>query len=105
MNYQKRKGELVDLDTQVNKKHAKHLRICKELNELYINKNHDYGDSFGETYKKLGIISAVTRITDKINRLQALCLKDQKVMDESIRDTLRDAANYCIMTIIELEEE
>lgn len=83
---------------------AKHSNICIELNEIYKAKNHDYGDSFGETYKKLGIISAVTRITDKVNRLQSLCTKDALV-DESIKDTLMDLANYSIMTLIELEGE
>lgn len=65
-----------------------HSNICIELIEIYKVKNHDYGDSFGETYKKLGIISAVTRITDKVNRLQSLCTKDALV-DESIKDTLQ----------------
>ncbi|HDK7138970.1 TPA: DUF1599 domain-containing protein [Clostridium botulinum] len=82
----------------------KHKIICEELNKIYKVKNHDYGDSFGETYKKLGIISAVTRITDKVNRLQSLCTKDALV-DESIKDTLMDLANYSIMTLIELEAE
>ena len=86
-------------------KYEKHLKICEKLNEIYVNKNHDYGDSFGETFRKLGIISAVTRITDKTNRLQSLCRKQQKVNDESIRDTLMDLANYAIMTIIEFDEE
>ncbi|NLJ84758.1 MAG: DUF1599 domain-containing protein [Halanaerobiaceae bacterium] len=86
-------------------KYEKHLKICEKLNEIYVNKNHDYGDSFGDTFRKLGIISAVTRITDKTNRLQSLCRKQQKVNDESIRDTLMDLANYAIMTIIELDEE
>ncbi len=85
-------------------KYQKHNEICEELNKIYKSKNHDYGDSFGETYKKLGIISAVTRITDKVNRLQSLCTKDALV-DESIKDTLMDCANYCIMTLIELEGE
>lgn len=84
-----------------------HSSLCRELNKIYQNKNSDYGDSFGETFKKLGIISAVTRISDKYNRLVSLCTKseeEQKVKDESITDTLLDMANYCIMTIIELEE-
>ncbi|NHI48065.1 DUF1599 domain-containing protein [Clostridium botulinum] len=89
----------------MNNKIEKHKRICVDLNEIYKHKNHDYGDSFGETYKKLGIISAVTRITDKVNRLQSLCTKEQKVKDESIEDTLRDLANYSIMTLIEMKEE
>ena len=59
-------------------KYEKHLKICEKLNEIYINKNHDYGDSFGETFRKLGIVSAVTRITDKTNRLQSLCKKSKR---------------------------
>lgn len=81
----------------------RHMDICKKLNEIYKNKNSDYGDSFGETFKKLGIISAVTRITDKVNRLQSLCTGEQKVNDESILDTLNDLANYSIMTRMEIE--
>lgn len=85
----------------------KHEEICKELNEIYIKKNSDYGDSFTETYKKLGIISAVTRISDKTNRLQNLCIDKTllQVKDESIRDTLVDLANYAILTLMEMEEE
>ena len=79
--------------------------ITKEMLELYKKKNHDYGDSFGETYRDLGIISAVTRIVDKVNRLKSLTTKEQKVNDESIRDTLIDMCAYGIMTIIELERE
>ncbi|MBO0558950.1 DUF1599 domain-containing protein [Clostridium botulinum] len=85
-------------------KYERHDLICEELNKIYKNKNYDYGDSFGETYKKLGIISAITRITDKVNRLQSLATKEQKVKDESIKDTLKDLANYSIMTLIELED-
>ncbi|MBE1306013.1 DUF1599 domain-containing protein [Clostridium botulinum] len=85
-------------------KSQRHKEICKQLNKIYESKNHDYGDSFGETYKNLGIISAVTRITDKVNRLQSLCIKEHKVKDESIKDTLKDLANYTIMTLIELKE-
>lgn len=86
-------------------KFERHEEICKELNQIYRDKNHDYGDSFGETFEKLGIISAVTRITDKVNRLQSLCTNENKVKDESIIDTLKDLANYSIMTLIELESD
>lgn len=86
-------------------KTEKHADICKKLNEIYKYKNYDYGDSFGETFRKLGIISAVTRITDKVNRLQSLCVKKAMVSDESVTDTLLDLANYAIMSVIELEEE
>lgn len=85
-----------------------HKLLCEKLNKTYEQKNHDYGNSFGETFDKLGIISAVTRISDKYNRLVSLCTKseeERKVKDESITDTLLDMANYCIMTVIELHKE
>ena len=37
-------------------KYEKHLKICEKLNEIYVNKNHDYGNSFWETFRKPGII-------------------------------------------------
>lgn len=86
----------------------RHLEIVQTLNCLYDSKGQDYGDSFGETYQKLGIISALTRISDKYNRLISLATKpeeERKIKDESIQDTLLDMANYCIMTVIEMENK
>lgn len=83
-----------------------HYAICQKLNQIYKAKNHDYGDSFGDTYKKLGIISAVTRLSDKMNRLMSLAVShNAQVKDEKIEDTLLDMANYAIMTLIELGYE
>ena len=82
-----------------------HEKMCKDLHELYIIKNKAYGDSFGETYEKLGIISAVTRITDKYNRLVNLATHDIDSGDESIRDTLIDLANYSLMTAMEIDNK
>lgn len=77
--------------------------IAEWLADLYERKNSDYGDSFGKTFQSLGIISAITRISDKYNRIVSLATnKEQKVKDEAIEDTLRDMASYCIMTLIEL---
>ena len=28
----------------------RHRELCEQLNKLYEKKNHDYGDSFHETY-------------------------------------------------------
>lgn len=87
-------------------KYTRHKELVEELNKIYQQKNHDYGDSFGKTFQLLGLISAVTRITDKYNRLVSLATgAEQQVKDESIIDTLKDMANYCLMTIIELEEQ
>lgn len=85
--------------------YEKHKKICDTLNETYIQKNEAYGNSFSETFDKLGIISAVTRITDKYNRLVNLAIHDNvNIGDESIKDTLLDMANYCIMTYMELDK-
>ena len=80
--------------------------ITEEMNALYERKNHDYGNSFSETFRKLGIISAATRMLDKMNRIVSLVTKDQqRVNDESLRDTLIDIANYAVMTIIEIDKK
>lgn len=79
-------------------------KIATELGELYEVKDRAYGSSFADTYKKLGLISAVTRISDKFNRLCNLATNpDIDNLGESLEDTLRDMASYCIMTVMELE--
>ena len=83
-----------------------HARICNKLNQIYVQKNMAYGDSFGETYQKLGIISAVTRMTDKMNRIQSLATNQNiDIGDEPLIDTCLDLANYAIMTVMELEHK
>jgi hypothetical protein len=85
-----------------------HEALCKKIHNTYRQKNHDYGDSFGQTFEKLGIISALTRISDKYNRICSLATlpdEDRAVADEAIEDTLLDMANYCLMTVIELQKE
>lgn len=104
-------ADCCEVETDVHKLHIepkveRHYVICQKLNQVYKAKNHDYGDSFGDTYKKLGIISAVTRLSDKMNRLMSLAVShDAQVKDEKIEDTLLDMANYAIMTLIELGYE
>ena len=74
--------------------------------DLYLPKNAAYGDSFHKLYSELGIISAVTQISHKYNRLVNLAKdRNAKTNDESITDTLLDLANYCILTAMELERE
>lgn len=81
-----------------------HARICEEINKLYERKNHDYGDSFHQTFAEEGMAMARIRLGDKFNRFKTLSRGgDQKVNDESIRDTLIDLANYAIMTVLEME--
>jgi len=83
----------------------RHMDICKGLNKIYEQKNHDYGDSFHDTFVEEGMAMARIRLSDKLNRFKKLSKagSEQKVNDESIRDTLLDLANYAIMTVMEMD--
>lgn len=78
--------------------------ITDELKDTYVKKNHDYGNSFDKSIDKFGLTAAVVRMSDKMERLSSLINKDAKV-DESIRDTVMDLANYCIMTAMYLDKK
>ena len=83
-----------------------HAGICAELTNTYRKKNADYGNSFSRAVEKYGLVSALTRISDKFNRLESLILhKEQEVKDESVQDILLDLANYCIMTVMEIRKK
>ena len=77
--------------------------ILEELRKTYEAKNSDYGDSVGDTYKKFGDVSFLTRITDKYNRILSLSDRGEcgQVRDESLDDTILDMANYCILWLVE----
>lgn len=82
-------------------------RIVAGLADLYARKNKNYGDSFGRSVEKYGLISALTRISDKFNRLENLILAQERaqVSDESLDDTLKDLAAYCIMTLVARKQQ
>ena len=83
-----------------------HAKICQELTETYEKKNADYGNSFGNSLDKHGLIAGIIRMDDKMSRLISLNSKnEQQVMDESMRDTLMDLANYAIMSVMWLDEQ
>ena len=85
---------------------GRHRDICIELNKIYEKKNHDYGDSFHQTFVEEGLAMARIRLGDKFSRFKTLSHgTDQKVNDEPIEDTLLDLANYAIMTVLELRLE
>lgn len=88
----------------MNTKVKAHKEICEYLNNLYERKNHDYGDSFHQTFVEEGMAMARIRLGDKFSRFKTLTLKgSQQVQDESVRDTLLDLANYAIMTVMEMD--
>ena len=67
----------------------RHAEICKEINQTFVEE---------------GMAMACIRLGDKLSRFKTLSRGcEQKVNDESIRDTLIDLANYAIMTVLEME--
>lgn len=77
----------------------------KELQEIFVNKNTDYGNSFEESLNKHGLIAAIVRMEDKMSRLNTLSKNEALVKDESIIDTLKDLSNYALMTAVWLEQD
>ena len=77
--------------------------VLDNLKTLYEKKNADYGDSFNKLLDEFGLVSVAIRLQDKVNRLKSIVKsKEQKVVDETIEDTLMDIANYAIMTVARL---
>lgn len=74
--------------------------ITEQMLQTYIKKNRDYGGAFERGMERDGIISALTRMYDKLDRLHSLKDKDPEIVEESVQDTLLDLANYAIMTRI-----
>lgn len=76
--------------------------IQKEGLNLFIKKNHDYGDS----YKDYGLIGVLVRLGDKIKRLQSITNKGiNLVNNETLRDTLIDLQNYSTLAIMLFDED
>ena len=79
--------------------------ILSEMFNTYKKKNADYGNSFAETIEEFGFIPAVARINDKVKRLKNMVKGQVMNVEESMRDTLLDTANYSILTIMELDRQ
>lgn len=80
------------------------MNITANMAKTYAAKNHDYGNSFDQSLDKFGIIAAIVRMGDKMNRLESLAVKKAEVKDESIKDTLLDLASYSVMTLMWLNK-
>ena len=73
--------------------------------DTFRRKNHDYGNSFFESLDKRGLVAALVRMEDKMNRLDSLSKQEAMVADENLTETLLDLANYSIMTSMWLDNK
>lgn len=78
---------------------------CVGLCNLLKRKNADYGDSFSEhpylLPKMFPSTAAYVRLSDKFHRLQTLLntVGNRTNVNESLQDTIRDVAGYCILLL------
>lgn len=81
--------------------------VVGRMKDVYAAKNADYGNSFEMTLDKYGIIGAIIRMQDKMNRIDGYYWKpdEDKKVDESLIDTLEDLGNYAIMTSVWLRNQ
>lgn len=81
--------------------------VTAEMLNMYQRKNADYGNSFAETIREFVFIPAVARINDKLKRVKNMVKGREMniIKDESLRDNLMDIANYCVLTIMELDNQ
>ena len=86
----------------------RHNKITKEIHELYKIKNAKYGNSFADSIDEFGFAAAGFQIGHKFNRVKQM-IKDGDLFgtgeEGSFRDNLRDVANYCMITMIELDKQ
>lgn len=79
--------------------------LTDEMRSTFVKKNRDYGSSFADTIKRFGYPTAVARIHDKYMRVENMVLGQEMLVEESMRDNLMDIANYCLMTVMELDRD
>lgn len=93
---------------------ARFEQIVGEMTAITRAKNTDYagcGDAFKNfrLTEVLGVADTargiLVRMSDKFQRICNLIDREGAVADEKVEDTLKDLANYAIITLIYLEEQ
>ena len=80
-------------------------KITDKLLDTYKAKNHDYDSSFSNLFKECGMTYAYGHMKEKLERVKSLMKDEAKVKGEGMKDSLKDLANYAILTIMELERK
>ena len=70
-------------------KTERHSDICKEINALYARKNHDYGDSFHQTFTEEGMAMPRIRLGDVAWYLAVLCDAIGSDLDTVMEENLK----------------
>ena len=90
----------------VSTREQKFEQLTKQMLETFKKKNADYGNSTTQTFEEFGLTSYAVRLSDKLNRIKTFCRKGKlEVEDESVIDTLLDAANYCLLAVVDIKNQ
>lgn len=82
-----------------------HRSITMALENMYNKKNEDYGNSFEKSLDKRGLVVAIMRMEEKLERADKLNETGKTLVeDESLVDSIMDLANYAIMTAMWVEK-
>jgi hypothetical protein len=75
----------------------------KECMAIMSAKGHDYAgrvDCLGNL-RRFGLLGIIVRLSDKFSRIEQFAKsRELRVKDESVKDTLRDIVNYCLLGMI-----
>ena len=84
----------------------KHVVLMSQIEAQYMAKNLAYNNVAHVSYCRVGLLSYIIRLADKMNRYENLRLHtDIDKGDEAIEDTLRDAINYVCMLVGDLRAD
>lgn len=80
---------------------------CDALAKILKEKNANYGNAFAEApylLPEMGTTTAAfVRLSDKFRRLRTIYNnkeeKDRRKLEETLEDTIRDVAGYCILLL------
>lgn len=76
--------------------------LMAQQRAMYDRKNTDYNNSFHHTVERFGLVAALVRVTDKMERIKRLQSSKAQIKDESLCDTVSDAVNYLLMFSAEM---
>ena len=80
--------------------------VLDEMKELHAKKDKDYGSAFHKSFEEFGATAGVVRLNDKMERVKSLVKNGKaEVKDESLLDSLKDAACYAVMLYVELKNK
>ena len=74
-------------------------RMTNELTQLLVKKNEAYGNAFEDDLNEFGLMPSVIQMGHKLKRIKSLMAGDKPDNGESITDSYKDLAGYCLLTL------